>query len=192
MLGSNVLLAALISLHAATPAAAAGHTVYKIEMSGNQAAWSMDQPKDAGALLLFHSYPGGMLVSVKKADVRRVVASRVGSEAVRGLRPGAEIELGPTGGGSAPTTGRAATASTTPPLGARKDGSALLNPDRPYRGDWDTKQVPGLNLPYPAAPNDYREGRTLAYPPAGAVQQAPGEPPKMPPGNGEPPKAPGS
>jgi hypothetical protein len=76
------------------------------------------------------------------------------------------------------------------PPGERKDGTALLNPDRPYRPDWDSKQVPGLNLPYPASPNDYREGRTFAYPPARAIQEAPGEPPKAPPASGEPPKGP--
>ena len=37
-----------------------------------------------------------------------------------------------------------------------------------------------MNLPYPASPNDYREGRTFAYPAAPAVQTAPGEPPKGP------------
>jgi hypothetical protein len=190
MVGSNLLLAAAISLHAATPASAAGQTVYKIEMAGNQTVWSEDQPRDAGALLLFHHYPGGLLVSVKKADVRRIVVSRRNSEAARGLRPGNEIDLGPSGPGSTAATGKAAAGATSPPLGARKDGTALLNPDRPYRPDWDTKQVPGLNLPYPASPNDYREGRTMAYPPGSAVQEAPGEPPKMPPSSGEPPKAP--
>lgn len=190
MVGSNLLLVAAISLHAATPASAAGQTVYKIEMAGNQTAWSEDQPRDAGDRLLFHRYPGGLLVSVKKADVRRVVVSRRNSETARGLRPGSAIDLGPTGPGSTAATDDAAAAGTSPPLGARKDGAALLNPDRPYRADWDTKQVPGLNLPYPASPNDYREGRTMAYPPGNAVQQAPGEPPKMPPSSGEPPKAP--
>jgi hypothetical protein len=188
MVGSSLLLVAVISLHGATPASAAGQTVYKIEMAGNQTVWSEDQPRDAGAQLLFHRYPGGMLVSVKKADVKRIVVSRRSSETVRGLKPGTAIDLGPTGSGTA--TGSAAADATAPPLGARKDGTALLNPDRPYRPDWDTKQVPGLNLPYPASPNDYREGRTMAYPPGSAVQEAPGEPPKMPPSSGEPPKAP--
>ncbi len=188
MLGGNLLLAAAVLLHAATPAPPAEQNVYKIEMSGNQTVWSEDQPKDTGALLLFHRYPGGMLVSVKKADVLRIVVSRRSAVAVRGRRPGNEIDLGPSGAGAA--AGKAAAGATSPPLGARKDGTALLNPDRPYRPDWDTKQVPGLNLPYPASPNDYREGRTMAYPPGNAVQEAPGEPPKMPPSSGEPPKAP--
>ena len=69
-------------------------------------------------------------------------------------------------------------------------GTALLNPDRPYRPEWDSTRVPGQNLPFPNSPNDYREGKTFAYPPAGAVQEAPGEPPKMAPSSGEPPKAP--
>jgi hypothetical protein len=189
MLG-DFLLAAAVLLHAATPAPPAEQNVYRIEMSGNQTVWSEDQPKDTGALLLFHRYPGGMLVSVKKADVLRIVASRRSAKAVAasGRRPGSEIDLGPSGAGAA--TGNAAAGATSPPLGARKDGTALLNPDRPYRPDWDSKQVPGLNLPYPNSPNDYREGRTMAYPPGNAVQEAPGEPPKMPPSTGEPPKAP--
>jgi hypothetical protein len=198
VLGSNILLAALISLHAATPAPAAGQTVYRIELSGNQTIWSEDQPRDSGALLLFHRYPGGLLVSVKKADVRRVTLSSRTTVAGRGLRPGNVIELGRTGSGSTATPGGAEAATpggtaadgTPLPLGERKDGTALLNPDRPYRPDWDTKQVPGLNLAYPASPNDYREGKTMAYPPAAAVQEAPGEPPKMPPNSGEPPKGP--
>lgn len=193
MLGGTLLLAAVLLLPAAPPAPTVQRNLYRIDISGNQTLWSEDQPKEAGALLLFHRYPGGMLVSVKKADVRHIVVSRRSPQTAGGLRPGTAIDLGPTGGG-ATTGGGAATGnaadSTSPPLGARKDGTALLNPDRPYRPDWDTKQVPGLNLPYPASPNDYREGRTMAYPPGTAVQEAPGEPPKMPPNSGEPPKNP--
>jgi hypothetical protein len=187
MVGGNVLLAAVISLHAAAPAV--GQSVYRIELSGNQSIWSEDKPRDAGALLLFHRYPGGMLVSVKKADVRRVTISSRTAVASRGLRPGNVIELGRTGSGSTARPGGAPEGMLLPP-GERKDGTALLNPDRPYRPDWDSKQVPGLNLPYPASPNDYREGRTFAYPPARAIQEAPGEPPKAPPASGEPPKGP--
>jgi hypothetical protein len=188
MLGSNILLAALISLHAATPSSAAGLTVYKIEMAGSQTVWSVDQPRDTGAMLLFHRYPGGLLVSVKKAEVKRIILTSRSPLAGRGPRPGSTIELGPTGSGStAPSVNTAPDGSPLPP-GERKDGTALLNPDRPYRPDWDSKQVPGLNLPYPASPNDYREGRTMSFPPANAIQEAPGEPPKMPPTSGEPPK----
>ncbi|MGH3087287.1 MAG: hypothetical protein ACRDSJ_08215, partial [Rubrobacteraceae bacterium] len=70
------------------------------------------------------------------------------------------------------------------------DGTALFNPNREYRPDWDSKQVPGLSIPYPAALGDYKEGLTLAYPPASATQSAPGQPPMMAPSGGEPPKPP--
>ena len=189
MVGSNVLLAALISLHAAAPAPAAGPSVYRIELTGNQSIWSEDKPRDSGALLLFHRYPGGLLVSVKKADVRRVTLSSPTAVAGRGPRPGSVIELGRTGSGSTATPGSAAE-GTQLPLGERKDGTALLNPDRPYRPEWDSTRVPGMNIPNPNSPNDYREGKTFAYPPAPAVQAAPGEPPKAPPTSGEPPKGP--
>jgi hypothetical protein len=189
MVSSGLLLAGLISLFAATPAPTVARTVYRIELSGNQTVWSEDQPRDTGALLLFHRYPGGLLVSIKKADVRRVVATR-GTPALtaRGQRTGGAIDLGRTGSGSA--AGLPAPEGAELPPGERKDGAALLNPDRAYRPDWDSKQVPGLNLPYPASPNDYREGKTFAYPPAAAVQEAPGEPPKAPAGSGEAPKGP--
>jgi len=190
MVGGYALLAALISLHAAGPAPAAGQNVYKIELSGNQSIWSEDQPRVAGAQLLFHRYPGGMLVSVKKADVRRVTVSSRPVAGGRGLRPGNVIELGRTGSGSTGSPGGAAPAGNELPPGERKDGTALLNPDRPYKPEWDSKQVPGLNLGYPASPNDYREGKTIAYPPGAAVQEAPGEPPKAPASSGEPPKGP--
>ncbi len=190
MVGSAVLLAALISLHAA-PAPAAAQKVYRIELLGNQSLWSEDQPRDAGTRLLFHSYPGGTLVSVKKADVRRVTVSARPVADGRGLRPGNVIELGRTGSGSTASAGGAATGGGNElPPGERKDGTALFNPDRPYKPEWDSKQVPGLNLGYPASPNDYREGKTIAYPPGAAVQAAPGEPPKGPATSGEPPKGP--
>ena len=190
MLAGNVLLAALISLHAATPSAAAGQTVYKIELAGNQSLWSEDQPKDVGAMLQFHRYPGGLLVSVKKAEVKRVTLTSRSPFAGGGARSSSTIELGRTGSGSTATPSRTGPDVAPLPPGERKDGTALLNPDRPYRPDWDSKQVPGLNIPFPASPNDLREGRTMAFPPASAVQDAPGEPPKMAPGNGEPPKGP--
>jgi hypothetical protein len=193
MLWSNALLAGLISIHAAAPAAS-GSSVYKVELSGNQTVWSEDQPRNAGALVLFHRYPGGLLVSVKKADVRRVTAVPKVAEELKRLKTGKGVVLGPLAdrpsSGSGATAGSALPEGAALPPGERKDGTALLNPDRRYRPEWDSKQVPGLNLPNPASPNDYREGRTFAYPPAGAVQEAPGEPPKMPQTSGEPPKGP--
>ena len=193
MLWNNALLAAVIAIHAATPMAPAAPVpqVYRIELAGNQTVWSEDLPRDSGSLVLFHRYPGGLLVCVKKTDVRRVTPAPRETGNPKTLQTGKDIRVGPLGG----RTGSGVTGKASPEVrslapGERKDGTALLNPDRPYRPEWDSKQVPGLNLAYPASPNDYTEGKTIAYPPASAVQDAPGDPPKMPPSSGEPPKAP--
>ncbi len=191
MLWGSVLLAAAISVHALTPAPAPAQaaTLYKIELVADQVVWSLDKPRDTGTALVFHRHPNGLLVSLKKADVKRITETRPPASMVRELRPGAAILLGPTGGSSA-LSAKTGPDSGSPLPGERKDGTALLNPDRPFRPEWDTTRVPGMNLPYPNSPNDYREGKTFGYPPAPAVQEAPGEPPKMPPSSGEPPKAP--
>lgn len=194
---ANVLLAAGISIAAlaASPAKPAAK-VYRIDLARDQTAWSQDVPQETGGFVVFHRYPGGLLVSVRKSDVKRITAAALPAEAIPGLRAGKDIVvLGPTGASSAAdtTTGdSAAAASEKGDLlpGERKDGTALLNPDRKFRPEWDTKRVPGLNLGYPNSPNDYREGRTFAYPPAGASQERPGDVPKMPPGNGELPRGP--
>lgn len=190
MLWGNVLLTAAISIRALAPAPPPnqGLTLYRIELSGDQTVWAQDKPRDAGTALLFHRYPGGLLVSIRTADVKRVTPTRLPAAAPR--RRGDVVVLGPTGGGPEATPAEAGSAANPLPPGERKDGTALLNPDRRFRPEWDTRQVPGLNLPYPAAPGDYREGKTFAYPPASAVQQAPGDVPKGPPGNGELPRGP--
>ncbi|HYK41153.1 MAG TPA: hypothetical protein VE007_02110 [Thermoanaerobaculia bacterium] len=174
------MLAALLFAAAAATASApaARDVVYRVETGGSGVFWSADRPVQSGELVLFHEYPAGTLVSVRRSDVRRVAA-----EPRAKLRPG-YVDIGITAGGARKDTaaagGKGSARNEPAGPGARKDGTALLNPDRKYQPDIDSKQVPGMNLPYPASPNDYREGRTFAYPAAPAVQTAPGEPPKGP------------
>jgi len=195
-----MLAAAAISLLGMVPGPPQAAPVYRIEMAGGQIAWAKDQPRDTGTALLFHRHPDGLLVSVKKADVLRLSASAPPSEAPRGPRPVKDlIVLGPTGGGSATPAGNgkaggtsagAADAGQQP--GQRKDGSALFNADRKYKPEWDSRQVPGSNLGYPNSSDDYKEGKTFSYPPAGSTQAAPGDLPRAPAGNGELPRGPGN
>ena len=165
----------------AGPAETAGATYYRVELAGGQIAWAIGKPQPNGALLLFRHFPEGSLMSVRANDVKRVVAG-LPPEAARRLKPGEAVVIGPTGGGSGRggATGMAgATAAATGP-GARKDGSALFNPERAYNPAWDSKLVPGQTLGYPNSANDYMEGRTLGFPPAPAVQAAPGDVPRAP------------
>ncbi|MFN2385711.1 MAG: hypothetical protein ABR576_05435 [Thermoanaerobaculia bacterium] len=186
----------LCALVAAAGSAAPEPVVYRVELKGGSVVLASDRPRDAGAMLVFRLHPAGQLTSIRKTEVVRVLVTpvRVSTPAFAGLRPGDQVVLGATGSGSGRAAagpaapGRPAGHGTRP--GERSDGTALHNPDRAYRPEWDSRQVPGLNMPYPAAPNDYREGFTLAYPPANAVQSGPGQPPMMPPTSGEVPKAP--
>jgi hypothetical protein len=192
---SVVLLAGALTASTPATAAPAPHDLFRLELQGDKIVWSQDKPMQSGGLILFHRYPDGMLLSIRRADVRRIVVTKGETSSNRVLTPGGVVDLGPTGSGaqSAPAAaGKAPAKAGQRPLGLgeRKDGTALFNPDRPYVPDWDSKQVPGLNVPLPASPNDYREGKTVAYPPGSATQSAPGEPPMMKPSSGEPPRGP--
>jgi hypothetical protein len=165
-------------------------TVYRIELAGGQTFLAKAPPVPRANRLVFARHPDGAVVSLKRADVRRVVTTAAPSAAQpfgRVVRPGTLVVLGPTGGGA--PGGNATGERSAPRPGEASDGRALLNPSRDYRPDWDSRQVPGQTLPYPASPGDYREGRTLAMPPGGATQSAPGQPPTGVP-SGPPPQSP--
>ena len=172
--------AVILVLGLLAPAVASGAeaTLYRIELAGGQTLLAKTPPVPRATRLVFARHPDGAVVSLKRADVLRVVsvaAPPTAPPVVREVRPGTLVVLGPTGGGAA--GGSAADGKAPPRPGEAPDGRALLNPSRDYRPDWDSRQVPGQSLPFPASPGDYREGRTLAMPPGTATQSAPGQPP---------------
>jgi hypothetical protein len=181
-------------LLAAAVAASPGVRVYRIELTGGGVIWSDDAPMQSGEQILFHGHPAGALQSLRRADVKRIVAATIAPPAAVSTGPGEAVDVGVTGSGRtrASTNQRAAIPGGSAPLrpGEARGGTALFNPDRAYRPDWDGKLVPGATMGLPNSPNDYREGATLAHPAAGASQSAPGDPPMMKPSSGEPPKPP--
>ncbi|KAA0252190.1 MAG: hypothetical protein EDX89_19490 [Acidobacteria bacterium] len=64
--------------------------------------------------------------------------------------------------------------------GEGEAGRSALNPDRPYRPEWDSSQAPGYSMPYPPPGVQWREGENVAYPPGSGTQSAPGQPPMVP------------
>ena len=186
---SCILLAGLALLVLPLAATAAEPMVYRVELAGGAALLARTPPVPQGNRLVFSRHPDGALVSLKRADVRRVVSVPLAATAaVRRFAPGELIVLGPTGEGAGGKASSGTAAATTAP-GRSPDGRALLNPSRDYRPEWDASQVPGMNLAYPASPADYREGMTFAFPPGSAVQTSPGQPPTGVP-SGDPPKSP--
>jgi hypothetical protein len=186
----SITALALIALLGLSAASAAPANLYRIELNGTLVLLAKTPPVPHGTRLVFARYPDGALMSLKQSEVRRVVVVPVVKADARNLKPGELLVLGPTGeGASGGTSAGAGGAGASSQPGEGPGGKALLNPSRDYRADWDARQVPGMNLPYPAAPGDYREGSTFAYPPGNAVQSAPGQPPTGVP-TGNPPKSP--
>ena len=183
-------LRALIAAVLLAPFTASGAEpmLYRIELAGNQVLFAKTPPIPQGTRIVFSRYPDGALMSLKASDVKRVVSTPVVKADARKLKPGQLLVLGPTGEGAAAGPSASAAGAALRP-GEAPGGKALLNPSRDYRPDWDARQVPGQNLPFPASLGDYREGRSFAYPPGSATQSAPGQPPTGVP-SGEPPKPP--
>jgi hypothetical protein len=190
-----LLLAAVLAVSAAVAAdASAPSRIYRIELAGGGVIFSDDAPLQSGEQILFHGHPAGPLQSLRRADVKRIVAASAASPPGSGVKPGQAVDLGLTGPGAPGRSGALAKAGPrgNAPLrpGEGKGATALFNPNRAYRPDWDGKLVPGATMGLPNSLNDYKEGVTLAHPAAGAIQSAPGEPPMMKPSSGEPPKSP--
>lgn len=192
-LTTRILLVTLALATLPRGAAASDAMIYRVELADGSALLARTPPVAHGTRLVFSRHPDGALVSLKRTDVTRVVTAPLpaatATSVVRSVKPGTLIMLGPTGeGAGGAATSAKETGSATAP-GQASDGRALLNPRRDYRPEWDSRQVPGLNIALPASPGDYREGMTLAYPPGSAVQTSPGQPPAGVP-SGEPPKSP--
>lgn len=171
----------------ATFAGAAEPSLYRIELAGNTVLFAKTPPVPRGSRLVYLRYPDGALMSLKRADVQRVVVTPVVRVDSRSLKPGALLVLGPTGEGASATASTGGAGAATRP-GEAPGGKAIFNPSRDYRPGWDSKQVPGQSLAYPASAGDYREGATMAYPPGNATQSGSGQPPTGVP-SGQPPKS---
>lgn len=162
--------------------------IYRIELAGSQIVLARTPPVPRGARLVFSRHPDGAVMSLKRSEVKRVVTvSSAKPDVSRNLRPGEMLVLGPTGEGRGGGETAAPVRERRP--GETPDGKALFNSSRDYRPEWDARQVPGQSLAFPASLGDYREGATLAYPPGGATQTGPGQPPTGVP-SGPPPKSP--
>jgi hypothetical protein len=185
-----IVTVAILVLFGPHPADAATPDIYRIELAGNIVLYARTPPVPRGSRIVFARYPDGAIMSLKASDVRRVVVTPVVKANTPNMKPGELLVLGPTGEGGSRTAPAPAGGARAPEgPGEGPDGKALLNPTRDYRPSWDARQVPGMNLPYPASPGDYREGATLSYPPGNANQSGPGQPPTGVP-SGEPPKSP--
>jgi hypothetical protein len=171
-----------LGLAAVAAIGAAQSRVYRIELASGGMLWADEQPLISGDQLVFRPHQSSSMQSLRRTDVKRIVAVATAPTAPA-MKPGQAIDIGVTGPGArGGRSGAAAPAAASTALrpGEGKGGSALFNPDRTYRPDWDGKMVPGSTMGFPNSPNDYKEGVTIARPSAGAVQTSPGDVPRAP------------
>jgi hypothetical protein len=89
------------------------HALYRIELKNGSELLSRDRPVANGSVMLFHSYPKGILTSVPEESVVRIVTSVEDVSSPLPLQPGDVVYLGPTGG--EPPAEGAGTAAYSPP-----------------------------------------------------------------------------
>jgi hypothetical protein len=154
-----ILIAMLFPL-----AAAAEQAYYQIDLVPSGKMISTDVPALKGGSYLFHGYPSGTLVSLRKSDVRQI--TKITAQAAGGTSPADSVvrigDLAMQGASQAGATSASAVKPKSPP-GLGKG--------------WYGEVVPGMTQGMPNSANDNVIGRTWASPPSNAVQSSPGAPP---------------
>jgi len=160
----------------------AEETYYQVDLIPSGKLIARDAPVARGTIVLFHKYPDGTLISMRRSEVRQI--TRISAQAAAATNPAQRLV--PIGnlamqGGSAQAGPTNASA-----VGARTAAGPQLG--RGFYGN----VVPGQTQALPNSPNDYQIGRSYAAPPSNAVQTAPGAPPINPVTNtgGNPPTMP--
>ncbi len=139
---------------------------YQVDLLPSGSVISTDLPVTKGTMVVFHKYPGGTLVSMRRSDLKKVTKIPP-AMALATNPPDQAISIGNLAmqGGSAqagPTNARA--------VSAPKNTSGLGT-------GFYSDIVPGQTEAMPNSANDYQVGRTYAYAPSNATQSSPGAPP---------------
>ncbi len=163
---SNRLVPAAV-LFACAFALRAEETLYQIDLVPSGRLISRDAPVTKGTMLLFHIYPDGTLISMRKSEVKGV--SRISSQAATAANPADRVisigNLAMQGGSTQAGPASASSVAAKAPALGKGFYSAV---------------VPGQTIGAPNSPSDYQVGRTFAGPPGNAVQSSPGAPPTAP------------
>lgn len=139
---------------------------YQVDLVPSGSVISTDLPTTKGTMVVFHKYPSGTLVSMRRSDLKKV--TKVASAAVKSANPADEVipigNLAMQGGSTqaGPTNARA--------VGAAKNTSGLGT-------GFYSNVIPGQTEAFGNSPNDYKVGATYAYAPSNATQSSPGAPP---------------
>jgi hypothetical protein len=161
LISIGILLACALSLRAQ-------EMFYQIDLIPSGRLIARDAPVARGNIVVFHKYPDGTLISMRRSEVKQVV--QISARTAAATNPAQRVvpigNLAMQGGSSqaGPVNASAVGQRGAPQLG---------------RGFY-ANVVPGQTQGLPNSPNDYQVGRTFAAPPSNATQSAPGAPPVNP------------
>ena len=162
---NRLLVAAL--LLACACALRAEQVFYQIDLAPTGKVISQDLPVAKGNTIIFHRYPDGILMSMRRSEVKTL--TRITQQAAFATLPKEKlVQIGNLAfqGSSQAGPAAAGTASTKTATGI---GTGFYG-----------NVVPGQTQGMPNSANDNQVGRTWAAPPGNAVQSSPGAPPTNP------------
>jgi len=155
LLCASILLTSALTLRAE-------QVFYQIDLAPSGKVISQDMPVAKGSTIVFHRYPDGMLMSMRRSDVK--VLSRIAPQSAAATLPRERLvqigNLAFQGAQAGPT-----------------NASAVAKPAAAIGSGYYGNVVPGQTQGMPNSPNDNVVGRTWAAPPGNAVQSSPGAPP---------------
>ncbi|MGH9443275.1 MAG: hypothetical protein ACRD16_13485 [Thermoanaerobaculia bacterium] len=152
-------------------------SIFRIDVKGGGFYWASARPSERSGRYVFRT-ASGTLMSIRKSDVAGIRAATIPA------RPDDTRDLGPT---SPAAAARNQKLNAEELRSARPAKVRSLFRQDPYR--------PGIGIAYPPSPNDYKVGKTFAFPSSGKVYEGPpptnvpeGPPPALEPPPPPPPK----
>jgi hypothetical protein len=120
-----VLLVFVAAAAVALPGAASETTYYRIELSPSGSFVAIGSLVSKGNAVLFHAYPDGKLMSLRKTDVRKISQITAQEAAPPPKKDLVSIrDLAMQGASGAPAAGSSPHPSTAPPAGASHPATA--------------------------------------------------------------------
>jgi len=164
MLSRLVTAAVLV---ACAVALRAEQVFYQIDIAPSGKVISQDLPVAKGTTIVFHRYPDGTLMSMRRTEVKTL--TRITPQDAQATLPKEKlVQIGNLAFQGSSQAGPAAAGTANKAAAAQPNGIG-----QGFYGN----VVPGQTQGMPNSANDNQVGRTWAAPPGNAVQSAPGAPP---------------
>jgi hypothetical protein len=164
-MSNHRVVAAAALLFAGAFALGAEQVFYQIDLAPSGKVISQDLPVAKGTTIVFHRYPDGALMSMRRTEVKTL--TRITPQAAQATLPKEKLvqigNLAFQGAQAGPSAAGTAAKPAAQPVGV---GTGFYG-----------NVVPGQTQGMPNSANDNQIGRTWAAPPGNATQSAPGAPP---------------